>query len=425
MSRDAETHTHMPQRLPRADWLASPPLLKVFTAFAEAGQEARIVGGAVRNALMGLPVTDIDLATPARPEEVTRLAKDADLHVYPTGIDHGTVTIVASGHPFEVTTLRRDVATDGRHAIVDFTTDWVEDARRRDFTINAIYAAPDGALFDPTGGVADIERRRVRFIGKPEDRIREDYLRILRFFRFSAAYGAGLLDAHGLAAATALKDGITSLSRERIGAEVLMLLAADRAADVVNAMNEAGILDQVFITPCHPARLAKLVSLEKATGYSADVMARLAALALDGTAANQSAIAETATSLRLSNADAALLRALSHSDAAFDPSTEERLARAGLYRRGTDTWVRAGLVAWARSADAITDTARRQRLTLAERWTPPELPLRGADLLALGVPAGPRLGTILKSFEDWWISADFPGDTATQEHKIRALLEQC
>ena len=208
-------------RAPRVggDWLHSAPIRKVFAALKAGNAEARIVGGAVRDAIIGRPVREIDIATTALPEEVMRLASEARLGAHPTGIDHGTVTVVADGMPFEVTTLRRDIETDGRHAVVTFTTVWQEDAARRDFTINALYCREDGTLYDPVGGLDDLRKRRVRFIGDPETRIREDYLRILRFFRFSAAYGNGQLDPAGLAAAVALKHGLSQLSPERIRAE--------------------------------------------------------------------------------------------------------------------------------------------------------------------------------------------------------------
>ena len=216
-------------------WFNSKPLRKVFAAFAAANVEARVVGGAVRNALIDRPVSDVDIATTAEPEDVIRLARKAGLGAYPTGIDHGTITVVADGVSFEVTTLRRDVETDGRHAVVAFTTSWEEDAKRRDFTINALYCGEDGTIYDPIGGLDDLRKRRVRFIGDAEARIREDYLRILRFFRFSADYGNGQLDPAGLAAVTALKDGLSRLAAERIRSEILKLLAAPKAAEVVRA----------------------------------------------------------------------------------------------------------------------------------------------------------------------------------------------
>ncbi len=406
-----------------AAWLREKPLATIFALFEKAGREVRVVGGSVRNTLLGQPVTDIDLATPVMPKDVMRLATQAGLHAHPTGIDHGTVTVVAFGQPFEVTTLRRDVETDGRRAVVAFTTDWSEDASRRDFTINAIYARPDGSLFDPTGGLDDLKAGRVRFIGKAEDRIREDYLRILRFFRFSAAYGTSDLDSEGLAAATTLKAGIQSLSGERIGGEMLKLLIAPRAASVIATMQSTGILSEVLGRSADPQGFADLAAIETALGRNADPITRLAALALDADSSDEAARA-IAQRLRLSNEEAARLAAANRANTAFDPRTGEAKARAELYRLGPDRWVSAGLVDWARSGAGPADPDRRTRLELEQRWTIPVLPVRGADVLALGVPAGPRVGKIVKEFEDWWIAAGFPGDAAMQQTKLRALAKQ-
>ena len=316
-------------RAPRVggDWLHSAPIRKVFAALKAGNAEARIVGGAVRDAIIGRPVREIDIATTALPEEVMRLASEARLGAHPTGIDHGTVTVVADGMPFEVTTLRRDIETDGRHAVVTFTTVWQEDAARRDFTINALYCREDGTLYDPVGGLDDLRKRRVRFIGDPETRIREDYLRILRFFRFSAAYGNGQLDPAGLAAAVALKHGLSQLSPERIRAEILKLLAARNAAEVVSAMQDSGVLQLAIPATAHPERLARLQAIERALGQPPDALARLAALAID----EPSEAKSLAQHLRLSNAEAEALQKAAIVDPALDPATPEAAARALLY----------------------------------------------------------------------------------------------
>ena len=320
-------------RAPRVsgDWLHSAPIRKVFAALKAGNAEARIVGGAVRDAIIGRPVREIDIATTALPEEVMRLASEARLGAHPTGIDHGTVTVVADGMPFEVTTLRRDIETDGRHAVVTFTTVWQEDAARRDFTINALYCREDGTLYDPVGGLDDLRKRRVRFIGDPETRIREDYLRILRFFRFSAAYGNGQLDPAGLAAAVALKHGLSQLSPERIRAEILKLLAARNAAEVVSAMHDSGVLQLAIPATAHPERLARLQAIERALGQPPDALARLAALAID----EPSEAKSLAQHLRLSNAEAEALQKAAIVDPALDPATPEAAARALLYQAGT------------------------------------------------------------------------------------------
>lgn len=403
--------------LAKAEWLAGPQLQCVLDVLEKNGGAARVVGGAVRNALLGEPISDIDIATPLLPEDVMSRARAAGLGVHPTGIDHGTVTLTADGHAFEVTTLRRDVETDGRRAVVAFASEWREDAERRDFTINALYAARDGTVFDYFGGLEDIARKRIRFIGSAEQRIREDYLRILRFFRFYAQYGHGAPDAEGLAACAALKDGIARLSAERIGVEMMKLLSAPRAAEAIVRMAEAGVLTAVFGDATYPPRLSKLAAIESAHGFSPDAVTRLAVLAL----ADSRRAPAVASRLRLSNSDAATLAGAAHEHTAFDPATSEDEARALLYRLGPQTYSRVALFGWAASPADPGDCARAHRARLPDRWCAPPLPVRGADVLALGVQPGPGVGELLRSFESWWISAGFPSDTAVQQAKLRAL----
>ena len=268
-----------PPRLTSAGWLTTSETQAVFCALEAGGHEARAVGGAVRNALMGLPVKDVDIATPALPEEVMKLANRAGLKPLATGIEHGTVTVVANHVPFEVTTLRRDVETFGRHARVTFTKDWTEDAQRRDFTMNALYCTSDGTVHDPLGGYADITARRVRFIGEARDRIREDYLRILRFFRFTAEYARGVPDAAGLSACTELASGLSSLSRERIRAELLRLLGAPAAVPTLAVMEKSSILGRVLPGAGNVTITARLTEIEAALGRAPDSILRLSALA--------------------------------------------------------------------------------------------------------------------------------------------------
>jgi poly(A) polymerase len=398
-------------------WLRSAAIGKVFDAFDAAKAEARVVGGAVRNELLGVPVNEVDLATPVVPEDVMRLSKRAGLGAHPTGIDHGTVTVVADGVPFEVTTLRRDIETDGRHAVVAYTTSWEEDAQRRDFTINALYCSRDGHLYDAVGGLDDLRRRRVRFIGDAEARIREDYLRILRFFRFSAAYGRGQLDPAGLAAAAALKKNLSVLSPERVGAEVLKLLAARHAAEIVRVMHEANVLQLVFPSGADAQRLARLQAIEAALGEPPDALCRLAALAINDAAE----VPKLAQRLRLSNADADALVKSATANPALQPTASEAAARVLLYRLGPDAFRRAVRLAWARSGASAADAAWRARALLADRWKAPRMPYGGADLLALGMPAGPAVGATLKTFEDWWIDNDFTADAAAQRKKLKEL----
>src|SRR6478736_4340296 len=262
-----------------AEWLTRPGMRAVFTALGPDGVETRVVGGAVRDTLLGLPVTQaVDLATTAEPEKVIALAERAGLKTVPTGIDHGTVTVIADGAPFEVTTLRRDVETYGRRAKIAYTTSWEEDAKRRDFTLNALYADRDGKVFDPLGGYGDLQAGRVRFIGDAEARIREDYLRILRFFRFNAYYGKGGLDVEGLRAAVRLREGLGQLSAERIGGELKRILVAPGATRAVEALFDYGLLTSLLGGVPRLARLARLVSIETALWLPPDAALRLAAL---------------------------------------------------------------------------------------------------------------------------------------------------
>lgn len=397
-----------PPSLAGAAWLAEAGTRAVLAALTAEGFEARIVGGAVRNALLGHPVKDVDIATTARPEDVMRLAKGAGLGAIPTGVPHGTVTVVAAHQPFEVTTLRRDIETFGRHARVSFTDDWAEDAARRDFTLNALYCDESGRIHDPLGGYDDLLARRVRFIGDAHDRIREDYLRILRFFRFTADYADGPPDAAGLAASIALAPGLAGLSAERIRAELLRLLAAPRAVEIVTVMADAGLLAPLLGLPPDVALFGRLAAIEASLGGRPDPLLRLAALAAPRPGPPASTLASR---LRLSNAEAERLARLAlPADAACHPDTAEQEARAYLYRFGADAFRDGVTMAWARSAAAPDCSRWRGRFVLPNRWKTPVLPVRGADLVAAGLAEGPAVGRILRAFEDWWIAADFPRD---------------
>jgi len=408
---------HLKSARVAGSWLQSPALVKVFAALNKGGAEARVVGGAVRNALIDRPIKDIDIATTARPEDVVRMAANAGLGAHPTGIDHGTITVVADGRPFEVTTLRHDVETDGRHAVVAFTTSWEEDAARRDFTINALYCAADGTIYDPVGGLEDLRQRRVRFIGDAEARIREDYLRILRFFRFSAEYGEGHLDPASFAAANAMKEGLSLLSAERVRAEVLKLLAAPEAVDVVSAMYKSGILQLVVRTRLEPDRFARLVSIERALGEPPDALTRLTALAVSQPAD----AAFLSQELRLSNAEASRIAAASNGDPGIDPATSEAAGRAALYKLRPETFSREVRLAWARSGAPSSDPKWRARALLPDRWKIPKMPFSGSDVLALGVEPGPKVGNILEAFERWWIAENFPADAERQGKMLKEL----
>jgi poly(A) polymerase len=326
----------------------------------------------------------------------------------PTGIEHGTVTVVIDKHPFEVTTLRQDVETYGRHAKVAFGRDWRTDAERRDFTINALSATRDGAVYDYVGGLGDLETRRVRFIGDPGKRIAEDYLRILRFFRFHAVYGHGHPDPAGLAACIGGRDGLDQLSRERVRMEMLKLLVAPHAALTLTAMTDAGLLMRFLGGVPYLASFANMAKVEAAIGVAPDPVRRLGALAVT--------VAEDAEQLwqklRLTNNEHERLISMAEGWRRISPGTGEQNARARLYRLKAEQFTDHALLAWARSQSSAHDEAWRALATLPARWTAPVFPLRSADFIQRGVAKGPALGTALASAEQAWIAAGFPSDNA-------------
>jgi poly(A) polymerase len=381
------------------------PLLKLLDGH---GEEARIVGGAVRNTLLRLPVHEIDIATTALPDEVVRRVEMAGWKAVPTGIEHGTVTVLVAGKPFEVTTLRRDVETYGRKAKVVFGRDWVADATRRDFTINALSLSADGQLHDYVDGLADLTARRVRFIGDPAQRIAEDYLRILRFFRFHAWYGAGAPNPEGLHACIIARAGIDSLSRERVRAELLKLLLAPHATPTLALMTEIGLLGNVLGGVAFLASFENMVKVEAAVGVESDPVRRLGAL---GVWAAEDGV-RLAQRLRLSNADADRLIALERWWQA-SPEGGGISARALLYRLGPQHFADQVLLAWSRSAAGAADRSWRALAELPRTWSAPEFPLKAADFMARGIAAGPALGAVMRAAEQAWIAADFPTDAAT------------
>ncbi len=393
-------------KLAAADWLHRPETQALFAAFAAAGQPARVVGGAVRNTLLGLAVDDIDIATPVLPEAVERIARGAGFAAVPTGIAHGTVTVVVNHQPFEVTTLRRDVTTDGRRATVAFTTDWAEDAGRRDFTVNALYCDPDGTVHDPVGGLPDLEARRIRFIGDADTRIAEDYLRILRFFRFFASHGDATIDRDGALACERGRAGLAQLSRERVRAELFKLLKAPRANAGIAAMAAHGLLPAILGGVGYPASLGRLIAIEAATRLPPDPALRLVALAVR-TAEDAARIA---TLLRLSNDERAIISAAARSFAERDverAGVGEARDREHLYRFGPDRYRRAILCHWLQSGAAVDDPAWMARLQLPAQWPVPEFPLNGSHLLAAGLTAGPELGMALARLEQTWIDSTY------------------
>ena len=375
-----------------AGWLQEPRLQQVMAAILDAGEDVRVAGGAVRNALLGTAINDVDLATTMRPQEVMRVCKAAGFGVHPTGIDHGTVTVVNGSRTFEVTTLRRDVETDGRRAVVSFTGDFAEDAQRRDFTMNALYCSANGEIFDFSNGYADILKRRVRFVGTAETRIREDYLRILRLFRFHAAYGVGACDAKGLAAATKLRAGLKKISAERISQEMKKLVVAPRAVAVLQVMAKAGILKLVFPHTDEFRVMGRL---------PADPLLRLFVLAKRPK--------ELKERLRLSNAEGERIAALI-SAPQVSASLSEKDARSLIYEIGAAAFGDVTWISQARSKAKMDDPRWQALRDLAATWPVPALPVSGQDLVAAGVPPGPGLGQQLRRIEAYWVERDFKPD---------------
>lgn len=409
----------------RAAWLADKNLQRLLAALSEGGEEARVAGGAVRNTLLGEPVADIDIATTTLPDETIRRGEAAGFKAVPTGAEHGTITLVVAGHPYEVTTLRADIETDGRRAKVLFGRDWQADAERRDFTINGLYAEADGTVVDLVGGIADIESRTVRFIGDAENRIREDFLRILRFFRFFAWYGKGRPDADGLKACARLKDGLDGLSAERVWSELRKLLSAPDPSRALLWMRQAGVLTKILpesekwgIDAIHP-----LTGAERDLGWPADPMLRLEAI-VPPDAARMAALAER---LKLSKAEAARLAdwAMTMPPAA---SATDLTLRQALYRGSPDgIRDRLGLSLVSARARAISDTealleagAYGRLLKLAQKWQKPAFPLKGADLTAMGMAPGPEIGKLMRKLEDAWIESGF---SLTRDALIKRAAE--
>ena len=394
-------------RLADAAWLKESEVARLLALLDCNGEEARVVGGAVRNALLRLPVGEIDVATTALPEEVMRRVAAAGGKAVPTGVEHGTITAIIDHRPVEVTTLREDVETFGRKARVVFGRDWRADAERRDFTINALSATAEGAIHDYVGGIDDIAARRVRFIGEPQRRIEEDYLRILRFFRFHANFAEGAPDRAALHACIAARAGLDTLSRERVRAEMLKLLLALHATATLAIMAECGLLGIILGGVGFLASFENTVKAEAALGTQADAVRRLGALGVWVTED-----AERLTDrLRLSGAESGRLLALEHWwRVEADPDAQP--SHALLYQLKSQSFVDRVLVAWARSDAGVADVSWRQLASLPQRWPVPDFPLKAADLMRRGVSAGPSLGTALRAAEKAWIAADFPMDPA-------------
>ncbi len=402
------TGGRIPERLAGAGWLLDPALRRLFDALGR--DDARVVGGAVRNALIGLPVQDVDIATRLPPEEVMRRARAAGFSVHPVGIDHGSVLVARGGRTYEVTTLRRDVETDGRHARVAFTDDWEADARRRDFTMNALYADAEGNVYDPLGGLPDARARRVRFIGDARRRIREDFLRILRFFRFWAQYADGDPDPEALDAISELRDGLSRISRERIREEMRRLLTAPRAVEAMLHMANAGVLDHVVPGNCRRdfEALARMATDDDRHALPPDWLLRIAAFC--------GPQPELKDALRLSRREAGRLEKLRRIGRLPDSGREWR---ALAWRESVEA--ARDIARHAHAAGRIDDRAFAEALAALRDWTPPVFPLTGKDAIAAGVAPGPAVGQILRRVQDRWIAGDF---RPASREELLALLKR-
>ena len=370
-------------------------LVRLLSILNGAGGICRMVGGCVRDALLGRDIMDVDLACNLLPEEISTRLGNAGVKVIPTGLKHGTITAFIERNTYEVTTLRRDVETDGRHAKVAFTDDWLEDARRRDFTFNALYLDGDGGLYDPCGGLKDLAARRVRFIGDADRRITEDALRILRFFRFAAQIGQGELDPAGLEACVRNKHLIDHLSGERLAQELFKTLAAENLLPIIKVMAESGILRNILPDFGGLDHFTAFVRLERKLGRC-DILGRLSSLI-----GNRGA--STSRHLKLSNKQANILKRYGAQDFEISPHMNKPDMRRIIYSFGREVFIFSLLKKWAETE--IKDGPAL--LNYAEQWPIPDFPLHGRDLIKAGLTAGPELGEILKKLETEWIASDF------------------
>ena len=408
-------------------WMTSPETAAVIAALTADGTEVRFVGGCVRDAVSRRVLGDIDIATPQPPERVMERLAGAGIRVIPTGLGHGTVTALVGDRRFEITTLRVDVETDGRRARVAFTDDWTADAARRDFTINALSCTLEGDVYDPFGGLEDLGQGRVRFVGNPRRRIEEDVLRLLRFFRFYAYFGRPPPDCDALAACRAMASRLPDLSGERVRAELFRILLAPEPADVIVLMRGERVLEHVLPEAGGVGRLRVMAWLEtravKRASVVADPLRRLAAL-LDTTREGADGVAHR---LRLSNSEKGRLATLAVPSVEVAADMDRPALRGALYRLGAETVRDLALLEWAGAAAVAPRQPRMKTrgwqdvLAAAESWTPVEFPLKGRDALALGVPAGPKVGGLVRAVEAWWEDGDFRADRDACLEKLRVL----
>ncbi len=417
-------------QLPPQDWMQAAPTQAVVAALTAEGAEIRFVGGCVRDAVLRRPIHDIDIATHDRPDRVVALLSKAGIRAIPTGIAHGTVTAVIGQAHFEITTLRRDVESFGRHARVAFTDDWMVDAARRDFTINAMFCRPDGMIYDPFDGLADLGAGRVRFVGNAMQRIDEDVLRLLRYFRFYAHYGRPPADIEALAACRAQAHKLSGLSGERLSGEVMKLLQASDPADVLLLMQGHHVLAHVLPEALDFGRLRVLVFLETRglirPGVGPDTLRRLAAvLRVDAKGA-----AAVARRLKLSTAASARLAALAAAPTMPDAAMDDKAARRLLHRVGGPHFRDLTLLAWAQRKAVggrmpAAESERWQRLLdRADAWQPVHLPVHGQDLIDLGIPRGRQIGVLLAEMERWWEEDDYRAGRDEALAHLRRLIAQ-
>ncbi len=413
---------HLPSLAGR-DWLNSPSLRSVFSMLG-GGEEVRVVGGAVRDAVLGEAVGDIDLACIHSADEIMRRAQHAGIKAVATGGDHGTVSLIFTEDgktlTFEITPLRIDVETDGRHAKVAPTQNWALDARRRDFYINALYCDEAGRVFDFVEAYEDVLARRVRFIGSPCKRIKEDYLRILRFFRFSARYNQGALDAQGLAACLAGKHGLSRLSAERIKHEVFKLVVAPFAAEVVLQMVETRIIDAILPASVSRENFTSLIAVERQLALPIEPLLRLAALA----AGNAERLELWGRRLKLSNKEKAFLTDLGRNVGDFSSSLAQAEQKLLLYRLGNRMFRYCAVLAWSLHGENADNAYWKTLFDLPQRWQVPVFSPTGADVLTLGVAAGPKVGEVLSQLEQEWIDAGFAWGASELEARLKKIVEK-
>jgi poly(A) polymerase len=389
-------------RIQPQPWMTSPPTRAVLETLAAAGIGVRFVGGCVRDAVAERPISDIDLATDAPPERVMEALEAAGLKVVPTGLSHGTVTAVSDGAPYEITTLRHDVETDGRRAVVAFTDDWEADAARRDFTMNALSLEPNGLLHDPFGGVEDLRVGRIRFVGEARQRILEDVLRLLRYFRFYAHYGRPPPDQEALSACRELAHLLPRLSAERVRVELLKLLAAPDPVPVVVLMRDEGVLEHFLAHATAIDALGRVVAIERRLGL-ADPLRRLAALL----PVERETAGHLASGLRLSNRERERLLTMVEPPGDLSPVLDAAARRRALYRLGAAAWPDLVISAWAASRCPPDDSGWQSLFEESQDWERPKFSLSGRDVKKLGIEEGAAVGELLRAAEAWWIDGDF------------------